>query len=141
LGIIQTGPTEMSIYTNQDYAQPTAHLHRYSLRLDGFASVRADYNGGELLTRPLRFAGTTLTLNFSTSAVGSIRVEIQDEAGQPIPSFAAADCVDVIGNEIDRSVRWKHGSDVSSLAGKTVRLRFAMKDADLFAIRFVATAS
>ena len=138
LGILQTGPTEMSIYTNQDNAQPTAHLHRYSLRLDGFASVRADYDGGELLTKPLRFFGGRLDLNFSTSAVGSIRVEIQDEHGQPIPGFAASDCVEVIGNEIDRTVRWTSGSDVRALAGKTVRLRFVMKDADLFALRFAS---
>jgi hypothetical protein len=126
----------MSVYTNQDFAQPTAHLHRYSLRLDGFASVRADFNGGELLTRPLKFSGNRLDLNFSTSAVGSIRVEIADETGQAIPGFAAADCVEVIGNEIDRTVRWKSGGDVSSLAGSTVRLRFVMKDADLYAMRF-----
>lgn len=136
LGIIQTGPTEMSIYTNQDNAQPTAHLHRYSLRLDGFASARAEYDGGELVTRPFRFAGDRLDLNFSTSAVGSIRVEIQNESGQPFPGFAAADCLEVIGNELDRTVRWKSGSDVSTLAGKTVRLRFVMKDADLYALRF-----
>ena len=128
----------MSIYTNQDNAQPTAHLHRYSQRIDGFASVRADYDGGELLTRPLRFSGGRLDLNFSTSAVGSIRVEIQDESGQPISGFGAADCVEVIGNEIDRTVRWKSGSDVNTLAGKTVRLRFVMKDADLFALRFAS---
>lgn len=139
LGIVQTGPTEMSIYTNQDNAQPTAHLHRYSLRLDGFASVRADYNGGELLTKPLTFSGSRLDLNFSTSAVGSILVEIQDENGQSISGFAAADCVEVIGNEVDRTVRWKSGGDVSLLAGKTVRLRFVMKDADLFALRFSET--
>ena len=136
LGILQTGPTEMSIYTNQDNAQPTAHLHRYSLRLDGFASVHADYNGGELLTKQLIFSGGHLDLNFSTSAVGSIRVEIQDESGQSIPGFAAADCVEVIGNEIDRTVSWKSGSNVRSLAGRTVRLRFVMKDADLYAMRF-----
>ena len=138
LGILQTGPTEMSIYTNQDNAQPTAHLHRYALRLDGFASVHADYNGGELLTKPLIFSGSRLDLNFSTSAVGSIRVEIQDTNGHPIPGFAAADCVEVIGNEINRTVSWKSGSEVSSLADKTVRLRFVMKDADLYAMRFAS---
>lgn len=141
LGILQTGPTEMSIYTNQDNAQPTAHLHRYSLRLDGFASVHADYDGGELLTRLLKFSGSRLDLNFSTSAVGSIRVEIQDESGHPTPGFAAADCVEVIGNEIDRTVSWKSGSDVSSLAGKTVRLRFVMMDADLYAMRFASESA
>lgn len=136
LGLLQTGPAEMSVYANQDYAQPTAHLHRYSLRLDGFVSARADYAGGEVLTKPLTFTGNHLTLNFSTSAVGSIRVEIQDEAGQPIPGFATADCVEVIGNEVDRTVRWKNGSSVAALANKTVRLRFMIRDADLFALKF-----
>ena len=32
---------------------------------------------------------------------------------------------------------WKNGSDVSSLAGKPVRLRFRLKDADLFAFQFI----
>ncbi len=136
LGIVQTGATEMSLYTNQDYAQPTAHLHRYSLRLDGFVSARAAYAGGELLTKPLTFTGDRLNLNFSTSAVGSIRVEIQDEAGQAAPGFSAAECVELIGNFIDRTVRWKDDNDVSALVGKTVRLRFVMRDADLYSFRF-----
>jgi hypothetical protein len=136
LGIVQTSPTEMSLYVNQDYAQPTAHLQRYSLRLDGFASVEAPYAGGELFTKPLKFTGDRLELNFSTSAAGSIRVEFQEEAGGPITGFAASDCVEIVGNEIGRIIRWKNGADVSRLAGKTVRLRFVMKDADLFSFRF-----
>jgi hypothetical protein len=139
LGIVQTGPTEMSLYMNQDNAQPTAHLRRYSMRLDGFASVQAPYAGGELRTQPLKFTGDRLELNFATSAAGSIRVEIQDEAGKPISGFAAGDCVEVIGNEIARVIRWKSGADVSRLAGKAVRLRFAMKDADLYALRFATS--
>lgn len=141
LGIVQTSPTEMSLYVNQDYAQPTAHLQRYSLRLDGFASVQAPYAGGELLTKPLKFSGDRLELNFATSAAGSIRVEIQDAAGEPVRGFAAGDCVEIVGNEIARVIRWKNGADVSSLAGKTVRLRFVMKDADLYALRFAKAAT
>jgi hypothetical protein len=136
LNIVPTGPAEMSVYVNQDYAQPTAHIRRYSLRLDGFASVRAPYEGGELLTRPLKFDGQRLLLNFSTSAAGGIRVEIQDADGKPIPGFTLADTVETIGNEIERPVRWKSGTDVTALAGKPIRLRFVMKDADLFALRF-----
>lgn len=135
--VIQTGEHELSIYVNQDYAQPTAHLRRYSLRIDGFASLRAEYAGGEMTTRPLTFTGKKLQLNFSTSAAGGIRVEIQDESGKPLPGYAAADCVETIGNEIERTVRWKKvGDDLSAIAGKTVRLRFVMKDADLYALRF-----
>ena len=138
LGIIQTGATELSLYVNQDYAQPTAHLRRYSLRLDGFASLFAPYEGGELLTKFFKFRGDRLELNFSTSAIGGIRVEIQDEAGQVIPGFAAADCTEIIGNEIARVVRWKNNADVSKLASQPVRLRFVLKDCDLYSLRFAA---
>ena len=41
-----------------------------------------------------------------------------------------------IGNEIDRTVAWKNSEDVSKLAGKPIRLRFVMKDADLYALHF-----
>jgi hypothetical protein len=136
LNVVQTAPTEMSVYVNQDYAQPTAHLRRYSMRLDGFARYRADYSGGELLTRPLTFTGKRLELNFATSAAGGIRVEVQDAAGNAIDGYTLEDCQELIGNEIERAVVWRSRVDVSELIGRPVRLRFVMKDADLFALRF-----
>ena len=66
LNVVPTGPAEVSIYVNQDYAQPTAHLRRYSLRVDGFASLHGGYAGGHAITKPLVFAGRGLALNFST---------------------------------------------------------------------------
>jgi hypothetical protein len=136
LNIVQTGPAEMSLYVNQNYGQPTSHLRRYSLRLDGLASVHASFEGGELLTKPLTFSGTKLILNFATSAAGGIRVEIQDAGGKPVPGFSLDDSVETIGNEIERAISWKGGDDVSSLAGKTVRLKFVLNDADIYALRF-----
>jgi hypothetical protein len=136
LNLVQTGPEEMSLYVQHDYGQPTAHLRRYSLRLDGFASAQAPYAGGELLTRPFTFTGGRLSVNFATSAAGGVRVEIQDAAGKPVAGHTLADSQELIGNEIDRKAAWKSGADVSRLAGKPVRLRFVMKDADLYSLRF-----
>lgn len=136
LNLVQTGPTEMSLYVNQHYGQPTARLQRYSLRLDGFASARATYDGGQLITKPIRFDGDRLLLNFATSAAGGIRVEIQDADGQPLPGFSLDDAVELIGNEIEREVRWKHGADVGKIAQQPVRLRLVMKDADVYSLRF-----
>jgi hypothetical protein len=136
LNVVPTGANEMSFYVNQSYGQPTAHLRRYSLRTDGFASVNAPYSGGELITRPLTFSGRELSVNFATSAAGGIQVEIQDLAGAPVPGYTLTDALELIGNETDRVVRWKSDSDVSALAGRPVRLRFVMKDADLYAIQF-----
>ena len=136
LNTVQTGPTEMSIYVNQNYAQPTAHLRRYSMRLDGFSSLRAAYEGGEFVTKPLIFSGKKLLLNFSTSAAGGIKIAILDKDGKPFPGFMLEDNIESIGNEIERPARWKNGTDLSALAGQPVQLHFKMKDADLFAIRF-----
>jgi hypothetical protein len=136
LGVVPTGPAEMSLYAHCHYAQPTCHAARYSLRTDGFASVNAPYAGGEMLTHPLRFAGARLVLNVATSAAGELRVEIQDEAGQPLPGYALADCLPIYTDEIERAVAWTSGADVGALAGQTVRLRFSLKDADLFSLRF-----
>jgi hypothetical protein len=135
-GIVPTGPAEMSVYVDRHNAQVSGHVVRYTLRTDGFVSVRAEYWGGELLTRPLKFVGKALKINYSTSAAGSIRVEIQDSAGKPIPGFALDDCPEIFGDQIGQSVAWKQGCDVSKLAGQPIRLRFVMKDADLYAIRF-----
>jgi hypothetical protein len=136
LNVVQTGPEEMSIYVNQDYAQPTAHLHRYSLRLDGFTSISAPYSGGELLTKPFTFMGSDLEINYSTSAAGEIRFEVQDENGVPLPGYTLDDSQPVIGNEISRVVVWRSGINLQNLSSMKVRLRIVMKDADLYSIRF-----
>jgi hypothetical protein len=136
LNVVQTSDEELSFYVNRNYGQPTAYLGRYTLRLDGFASLHAPYAGGEMVTRPLRFAGGALELNYATSAGGGIRIEIQDENGRPLPGYALADSMEIIGDRTARDARWRGATDVKPLEGKTVRLRFAMKDADLFSIRF-----
>ena len=130
-------PNELSLYATEDYWHGKGGtLRRYTLRLDGFVSLHALMKGGELITKPLTFDGSKLSLNFATSAAGSVRVEIQEPGGQPIEGFALADCPDHFGDTLDRVVTWKNGADVSRLAGKPVRLRFYLKDADLFAFRF-----
>gem|GEM_PF-303896 len=136
LNVVQTGPAEMSLYVQHDYAQPTAHLRRYSLRLDGFVSVCAPYRGGNMTTRPFVFKGEKLLLNFATSAAGSVRVEIQDAEGAPIPGYSAKEAQALIGNTIEHPACWKTGTDVSALAGRPIRLHVIMKDADLYSLQF-----
>ena len=123
-----TAPDEMSIYTTP--------FRRFVLRTDGFASVHAGADAGEMLTHPLRFEGKQLVINYATSAAGSVQVEIQDANGTPVPGYAAADCAPITGDAIEHTVEWKGGKDVSSIAGKAVRLRFVMQEADLYSLRF-----
>ncbi|QDU04697.1 hypothetical protein V6x_44270 [Gimesia chilikensis] len=128
LNVVSTSPTEMSIYHRSG--------DRYVLRTDGFVSVNAGYAAGELLTRPLVFAGDRLRINFSTSAAGSLRGELQQSDGTPIPGFTRDDCIPLIGDEIDGQVRWKSDADLSTLAGKPVRLCWILQECDLYSFQF-----
>ena len=136
LGVVPGGPRQMFLYRLSHYGQPTVHLTRYSLRLDGFVSVNAGYFGGQLVTRPFRFTGRELEVNYATSAAGGVRVELQDAHGTAFPGYRLDQCPQFIGDEVDRVVRWKHGTDVGPLEGKVVRLCFELMDADLYSIRF-----
>jgi hypothetical protein len=84
----------------------------------------------------IRFDGDRLELNYATSAAGSIRVEVQDAAGNVLGGLSLDRCEEIIGDEIARVVRWKGTPSLAALAGKPVRLRFVMADADLFSFRF-----
>ena len=135
-GLLRTGEDELSVYISQHYRFDSAHLVRATLRLDGFASAHAGYAGGELVTAPIRFQGRRLVLNYATGAAGSVRVELQSQSGEPVPGFAFDDAPDLYGDAIDETYRWKRGADVSSLAGERLRIRFALKDCDLYSYRF-----
>ena len=142
-GLIETesnqpsAPPELSLYATEGYWRGNSTVfRRYTIRTDGFVSVNAAFSGGEFLTSPLTFAGSRLALNISTSGAGRIQVEIQRGDGSPIEGFALSDCHDVIGDELERTVSWHGGADVSRLVGTPIRLRFALSDADLYAMRF-----
>ena len=142
-GIVETkssidgAPDELSIYATEGYwIGDSCSMRRYTYRIDGFVSVNAPLRGGEFVTKPIRFDGNRLTVNFSTSAAGSIRVELQDADGKPIEGFALADCPVTYGDELERVITWNGGPDVSRLAGQVVKMRILLADADLFAFRF-----
>ena len=61
---------------------------------------------------------------------------VQDANGRPLPGLALEDCVELFGDEIDGVVRWDSGIKLSDLARQAVRLRFVMRDADVYSLRF-----
>lgn len=127
-GIVPTGPGEMSIYVTP--------FRRFTWRLDGLASIHAGADEAELLSRPLTFAGRRLSLNLATSGGGAARVEIQAADGTPLPGFTLGDSLPFTGDTLDHTAAWRGGSDVSALAGRPVRLRVVLREADLYALRF-----
>ncbi|MBM3853113.1 MAG: hypothetical protein FJ399_08140 [Verrucomicrobia bacterium] len=135
-GIVETGPTEWSMYVSEHYRWPDHRLRRLVLGRHRIASMHAGARGGEFTTRPLVVAGSRLELNYATSAAGSLQLEVQDESGRPLPGFAATDLTPFFGDEFVATARWKTGASLAALRGQPVRLRFLLRDADLYALRF-----
>jgi hypothetical protein len=134
-GLIETAPGEVSLYWFEGCLSGTPRIRRGVLRRDGFASVRAGADAGEFLTPVVRFpdqSARRLRLNVATSAVGSVRVEILNDDGLPVDGWAASDCREIYGDSLAWAVRW---GDKQTLPAQTpIRLRFLMKDADIYAL-------
>jgi len=106
--------------------------------VDGFVSAHAPLSGGEIVTKPLVFDGGNLALNAETSGAGGVQVEIQDAEGNPVDGYTLEECSPIFCDDLRHIVRWEYqGGDVRPLAGRPIRLRFALKDADLHSFQFV----
>ncbi len=139
-GIATTSPTEWSLYVSEHYRHrglPT-RVRRLAVRPWGFVAAHADHRGGELLTRPFTFAGSVLRLNARTSAAGSIRVEVQDEQGRPLPGCGLDGAPPWFGDGLEAPAPLGAGADLRAVVGRPVRLRFVLQEADLFAFQFGA---
>lgn len=102
------------------------------LRRDGFASMNATSGAGVLTTRPVKFTGKHLFVNVA-DAKGELRAEVLDESGNVIAPFSRDNCEPVTTDSTRAGLRWKGAADLSTLAGKAVRLRFHLSNAELYA--------
>ncbi len=136
---LEDAPDEISLYATEGYWEgPSTTIRRLTLRVDGFVSASAPMSGGEIVTKPIRFEGGNLAVNFETSGAGSLQVEIQDAEGNPLDGYTLADCPPIFGDRLAKIVRWKKaGGDVRPLVDKPIRLRFVLNDADLYSFRFL----
>jgi hypothetical protein len=127
---------EYAVYATEAYYEgPDTRLRRFTYRVDGFVSLHAD-GQGEMTTKLFRLSSARCLVNYAVREGGSLRVELQDEKGTPVPGFQLAACRAMIGDEIAGQVRWK--GDLKELVGKTVRLRFQLRRTDLYSLQFPA---
>lgn len=101
------------------------------MRRDGFASMDADAEPGELTTRPLQFGGKHLLVNVDCDG-GQLQVEVLDRNGDPIAPFDRDRCLPIAVDKTLQAVTWKGADDVSGLAGRPVRLRFHLQKGRLY---------
>jgi hypothetical protein len=132
-------------YGTEEYHSPVKRdaagngVYRAVQRLDAFVAAVAPYEReGLLVTKPLTFAGSRLELNINTGGMGYAQVGFLDEAGRLIPGFGVDECVLINGDHVRHIVEWlPGGTDVSSLAGKAVRLVVRLRGGAWYAFQFV----
>ena len=129
-------PDEFSMYcgevSEEAYTEGVEKSHiqlrRYTIRKDGFASMHAPYGERKVYTKPIRFKGNKMELNFSTSAQGYVYIKVMGYQRKTLMSY------ELFGDSIDRLVCFD--GDLSEFEGQDVILEFTMRDADIFSYRF-----
>ncbi|MDZ4798311.1 MAG: hypothetical protein SGI92_09125 [Bryobacteraceae bacterium] len=116
------------------------------LRPDGFASLRANWRAGLATTKPFVWPGGHLEVNSriqggnGTPDDGWVRVAILDETGQPMPGYSRAESDPLVTDSIHPSApkgpTWsRKPQNLDPLIGKKIRLRFFLRQADLYSFR------
>jgi len=114
------------------------------LRRDGFASLEAGPTEAHVTTKPVRWSGGRLLVNVDCKAagatdgaqmVGTARLEVLDDAGNAVPGLTREECEVFRGDALDHEFAWSSGKTLDGLKGETIRLRFWLVSARLYAFR------
>ncbi len=103
-----------------------------TLRLDGFCSMQAGASEGSLITRREPFREPAVTLNARTAPGGYVTAEILDRRGRVLPGFSRQDCASFSGDAVAHVLKWKSAQFGPAQKASDYKLRFWLKDADLF---------
>jgi hypothetical protein len=121
---------------DESYMGIFARNSLYKIRLDGFSSVNSRFKKGFFITKPFKFKGNSLEINYATSAGGYIKIEILDENNEVSINGYSYRSEKIIGDEIASLVKWQKSLDLAALEGKTIKLRVSMKEADFYSFKF-----
>lgn len=113
-------------YRGKDTGPSRAGIGFASIERDRFVALQASFDGGEILTKPLKIAGKTLHLN-ARSDFGEILVQALGIDGSII-----AESQPIQMDALDTSVEWKE--TWTPAANTPVKLRISLRNACLFAI-------
>ena len=128
------GEFEPCIAKDQD--PRTMSIGLATLRLDGFASIDASFDGGSITTRPVMIGGETLSLNVK-SDYGQVLVELLDEEGRPIPGYTREECLPLQVDSVDARVAWREKGSLREVKEEPVKVKFYLFNARLYSYRCV----
>lgn len=103
-----------------------------TLRLDGFCSMRAGDDAGNLITKREMMKKPKIVINAKTGEGGFVKAEIRDPENNVIPGFSVEDCVPFEGDEVEHILRWKSEKFPENQQNSLKKIRFYLKNADIY---------
>jgi hypothetical protein len=106
------------------------------LRIDGFVSLKGGIEPGSLVTEPMQIDARQLHVNIDAWR-GQVRAEILESSeDRALAGFSLNDCIPASVDHVDVVLRWQGHEDLSSLQGRTVRIRFSLLRGEIYAFWF-----
>jgi len=119
------------------------------LRPDGFVSLRAGRREAELVTKPFTWPGGKVQINYRVMggnlrknvgldlrSDGWLRTEILDDDGNVVPGYSRDDNIVLYRDALNAEPTWTDGQqNLDSLTGKTIALRFLLREAEIYSFR------
>lgn len=103
------------------------------MRLDGFICLEAKAETGTIITKPFQLLANRLEVNVDAKD-GWIKVELLDASGKEIADFSGNNAKIHHGvDELRLTPTWNSPDGLSQLKGKTIKLRFTLQNARLYA--------
>ncbi|MGC9318479.1 MAG: hypothetical protein ACP5KN_10675 [Armatimonadota bacterium] len=103
-----------------------------TLRLDGFCSMRAGEEEGWLISRREPFVVPRITINARTGEAGYVVAELLDAEGEVIPGFSRDQCNAFTGDSVRHVLTWKAEELPEEARHGDKKIRFILRNADLF---------
>lgn len=102
------------------------------LRRDGFASLDAGEEPGQVLTRPLTFAGKSLYVNAEVADGGWIKAAVLSRDAEPVDGYALEDAVRLTQDTTRGRLTWKAKETLEPPPGDHLRILLQLKSTKLY---------
>lgn len=117
---------------HDDYKGIRGAIGLATMRVDGFCSFRAGEVEGNFISRREVFKSPGVYINARTGADGSITAELLNAKNRVIPGFSREECVPFSGDSAEHLLSWKTELFKPELSGAVKKIRFYLKNADLY---------
>ena len=128
-GLFEENAGEYRFYVCQNHhMQAPSEMYKFTIRKDGFAYYRAPFEEKLLVLNKKYYKGGKIYINFATSAMGYVKVVIEDMKNK-------VESCEMFGDNVRREISIPQ-EELEKFKGKKIRITIKMKDANVYSLIF-----